>query len=621
MRLDRLVCGAYDPRGTLARDGLEARMRAALAPFGEVAVHHAGAMTVAAATPDGAAARSWQALLCVVDGHVHGAEAEEALARTWRERGEAGFAALRGCFSAVLWDEASASGVLVRDQLGQRPLFTLAAGPVLYFGTEVAPVIAMPLKRPEPDLAAIAQYLAPSRLRETRVPFMGVRRVPGGHVVRLGGGRWSRPEPYWVPRYEDPFDADPADLAAETRQRIAEAIRRSTDGADHVGVLLSGGVDSTSIAAIATDALGPSGRILHAYSQVFPDYPTADESEQIDAVVDRLGIPVQRMAVRMGSVLGGTLEHLDRFAVPEFSSQGTFWRELARRAVSDGVDVLLTGEGGDEVFGAPTYLIADRLRRGRVRDSLALVERFPNIAYNPYRSLRLKLLWQFGVLPSLPPRLHTEIAARDERRALPPYLSEQAIAMRSRGSARPWAALDGPAWWAAKVDHFARFVWLIGAPEQTTRAARLADVTERHPLLSLDLLEYALRLPPEGGFDARLTRPDLRRATAGLLPEEVRLRAEKVDFDAIRGYSLLADIAVVEELLGPDARIRPLIEPDAVAALLEERPERWGDLSRWGGWVMRMLTAECWLRQQEDPGFARTLIDSGRLIGPQVAFR
>jgi asparagine synthase (glutamine-hydrolysing) len=618
VRRDRLFCGAYDPRGTLSGDGLEARIRSVLEPFGEVSVHRAGPLTVAAATPESAAPPRWPAVPCLADGYVHGADAEASIARAW---GEGGLAELRGCFSAVLWDEANGRGALVRDQLGQRPLFTLEAGPVLYFGTEVAPVIGMPMRRPEPDLTAIAQYLSPSELRETRVPFSGVRRVPGGHLVRLGDGRWSRPRPYWVPRYREPFDAAPEELAAETRERIADAIRLSTEGAQHVGILLSGGVDSTSVAAVATEALRPDGRVPHAYSQVFPDYPTADESEQIDAVVARLGLPVRLMAVRMGSVLGGTLEHLDRYAVPEFSAQGTFWRALARHAAADGVDVLLTGEGGDEVFGAPTYLIADQVRQGRLRAALALVERFPNIAYHPYRSLRATLLWKFGVLPSLPPRLHTLIAARNERRALPPYLGERAIALRDSASARPWAALDGPAWWAAKVDHFARFVWLIGAPEQTTRAARLAGVTERHPLLSLDLLEYALRLPPEGGFDAERTRPDLRRATAGLLPDEVRLRAEKVDFDAIRGYSLLADIEIVKELLGRDARIRPLVEPDVVAALLEERPGRWGDLSRWGGWVMRLLTAECWLRQQEDPAFARTLIDSGRLIGPQVAFR
>jgi hypothetical protein len=251
---------------------------------------------------------------------------------------------------------------------------------------------------------------------------------------------------------------------------------------------------------------------------------------------------------------------------------------------------------------------------------MTLVERFPNIAYNPWRSLRARLLWDFGVSPLLPATLHTALARARDRGEMPGYLSSHARALLDSGNeAQRWRELDGPRWWTAKADHFARKVWTIGAPEQTTRAARLGGVTERHPLLSLDLVEFALQLPPERSFDPERTRPDLRRAMQGLVPDEVRLLPGKVDFDAVRGYSLQADRTVIRELLGtPAARIRPFVRDDVVAELLSATPERWGDLSRWGGELMRLITMECWLRAQEDPGFARDLRESGRLAPPRL---
>jgi hypothetical protein len=270
------------------------------------------------------------------------------------------------------------------------------------------------------------------------------------------------------------------------------------------------------------------------------------------------------------------------------------------------------------VFATALYLIRDRVRRGRLLAAARLVERFPNIAYNPWRSLRLRLLWRYGILPSLPLAGQRALTERKERHERRRYMSDMGLALLDHvDDVRPWRTLDGPAWWSAKADHFVRKVWELGAPEQTTRAARLAGLTERHPLLTVNLLEHALRLPPDHGFDPERTRPDLRRAMEGLVPDSVRLRPDKVDFDAVRGYSLLADMPVIRELLaGPGARIRPYVRPDVVEEILDTRPERWGALSAWGGELMRLVTTECWLREQEEPGFARTLLDSGRLAAP-----
>lgn len=619
MRADCVLAGVYDPLRRLEPATVEARLTSGLQRFGAVIIHRAGAVTAATAVPEGAAPPAAPGgVLCLVDGYLEAAVAPAPhVVAACRD-----FNALRGAFSALVWDAGQERGRLVRDQLGQRPLFVLEAGPVLFFASEVRPLIALPDRRPAPDPVAVARYLSPSRLREEIVPYSGVRRVPGGHLVRLEAGRW-RIERYWTPRYREPMSGSPAELAEATRVQITGSVERMAGGAAQVGVLLSGGLDSTTVASLAATAARERGAGLRAYSQTFPDHPTVDESEQIVAAADFAGIDLTRVDVFSGSSLAGSLEHLELYELPEFSATGFFWRPLARRAVADGIDVLLSGEGGDEVFAGPVYLIADAVRRGRIREALGLVERFPNIAYNPWRSLRLHLLWEYGILPSLPPRLHTAFEEHRDRGERRRYMSPYGLSLLGGpADARPWRSLDGPAWWAGKVDHFARKVWELGAPEQTTRAARLAGVTERHPLLSLDLVEFALRLPPERGFDAERTRPDLRRAMEGIVPDAVRLRPDKVDFDAVRGHSLLSDMPVIRQLLDdPQSRIRPYVRPEVVHEILQTTPVRWGALSRWGGELMRLVTAECWLRHQDDQHVARGILDGEYLTPSKLSFR
>jgi asparagine synthase (glutamine-hydrolysing) len=620
MRPDAMLAGVFDPERRLDRGRTRERLEAALSGFGTVTVQDEGPLVVASADPRGRTPDADGPVLCLVDGYLEeagGPAAAEALAAAWQTGGDAVLPALRGAFTALLWDRERQRGRLVRDQLGQRPAFLFEIGPVLHFATEVRPLLGLLPQRPAPDPVAVARFLAPSDLREDRVLYAGVRRLGGGELVAFEGRAWERRR-FWAPRYEPPLEGSPAELAQETRDRLATAVRRSLGTTERAGLLLSGGLDSTAVAALAVPELRRRGGTLEAYSNTFPTHDTMDESEQITAVVQRLGLAAHRQDVLGGSALGSSLESLEAYALPELSPNGYFLRPLMRRAARDGMQILLTGEGGDNVFGTPLYLIADRVARGRLLAALALIERFPNIAGYPWRSLRLRLLRDFGLVPLLPGPVHRRVALR--REGLPAYVNDRSRALLGEGiRPRPWEDLGGPRWWAEKADHFTRRIVAMGAPEITTRAARLGGVAERHPLLSVDLVEFALRLPPEQQFDSERNRPALRAAMAGLLPDEVRLRKEKVTFDALRGQSLQSDWEVVKGLLAdPRARVLEYARPQAIAELLDRSPGRWGDLSHWSGQLMRLLALESWLRYQEDPAFARRLLEDGRLTRPEL---
>jgi hypothetical protein len=169
-----------------------------------------------------------------------------------------------------------------------------------------------------------------------------------------------------------------------------------------------------------------------------------------------------------------------------------------------------------------------------------------------------------------------------------------------------WKSLPGPRWWAGLVDSVVLGVGPAVVYEQTRRRAEWAGVTARHPVVDVDVIELVLRLDPELAFDACYSRPVLRAATTGLLPEEVRLRRGKSSFDAVF-HSLLAgpELASVRAILGaPDAAVAAYVDlPVVRSALLDSTPPDSGrERQRWAVTVWRMLMAELWLRELDSPG-------------------
>lgn len=150
--------------------------------------------------------------------------------------------------------------------------------------------------------------------------------------------------------------------------------------------------------------------------------------------------------------------------------------------------------------------------------------------------------------------------------------------------------------------------------EHVALRSRLAGLESRHPLVDVDVVQEVLSLPPEAAYDPHLSRPLLRATTAGMLPDEVRLRASKSTFDAVFHAALAGpDLPILRTLLGgPEALVgryvdlgrvqRELLEPGAPAAA-QPRME-------WAIALWRMATAELWLRSQEDPRAPRRLLDS-----------
>jgi asparagine synthase (glutamine-hydrolysing) len=348
-----------------------------------------------------------------------------------------------------------------------------------------------------------------------------------------------------------------------------------------------------------------------------------DENELIGLQLEHHRVPGVRLGVTGGSPMRGALDYLDRWRVPLPAPGHFIWEPLLAVAARDGADCLLDGEAGDELFGAAALLIADRVGRGRLGGALRLARSLPGAGPAPGRRLLASLLGRYGLAPCLP----SGLAGLAGARAGAPWWLDRSRARRYSPSldTQPWRSLDGPRWWAQLADAVTRGPDRLGFFDYYRRRGRAAGLPAQHPFLDLDLIETVLALPPEHGFDPNLTRPLLRDAVRGLVPERIRVRRGKSYFDPLLIDCLAGSdrVRLRPLLTAPDAEVGRFADRESVRSMVDGGP--WahpGGQRAWLRDVWRLATAECWLRSQADRGFARHLLDRGptsHRLGPHRA--
>jgi len=598
----RWLAGTLDTR----RGGVAERLQHALAGSSST-VFDNGPLHVAYTGPRA----TESAPLCLLDGYLDNARelagalrvaadapSEVILAAGWRRWGKALIARMRGDFGLLLWDHHRDEGLLARDQLGARCIYLHDAMGALYFASETRQLLAMLPRRPSPDSLSVAHWLTMSGRPGPSTLYEGIRRLNPGSMLVLAGDR-AREERYWSPRFVEPSAATPDALAQEVRSELQRAVRRRTSEHGLTGVMMSGGLDSASVAAFA--AGDRSGRI-RACSAVFPEHPAVDEAPLIDAVRARLDLHGVVVEVRAGGLLASALEAIDEWKLP-LRSWGDFWAlPLLRAAATSGVQMMLGGDGGDEVFGVRAYLLADRLREGHPYRAFALAHELPGAGDHPPRRQLARMLGTVALAGALPYRAHQLLQQSVSAREVPSWLRPRARRGLLDSQDRvAWKRFDGPQWWASSAHALTRGIEEVGVFEHHRQRASSAGLQARHPMLDLDLVDLALRQSPSASFDRHRNRPVLRRAVSGMLPESVRQRPGKALFDSVIVDTLAGgDGAIIRRLLSdPQAALGDYVDQHRLQqTLFGEDALRRTDPFRWMCQVWRLTTAECWLKAQ-----------------------
>src|SRR5438105_9510702 len=266
----------------------------------------------------------------------------EVLVHLYEKEGEAFVERLRGMFAVALWDSRRSRLLLARDRFGIKPLVYRPDGDELRFASELR---ALP--RGEIDLDALEAFLAFNSIPAPYSIFRDVRKLPAGHVLIWQKGavtleRYARPGPAAA---DELRDGDEAELVEELRARLRDSVRAHLLSDVPVGVLLSGGVDSAALAALAAQETPDP---VHTFTIGFAER-SFDERDDARRVAERYGTEHHELLVRPEPEL--LLRSLaDAFDEP-FADSSALPTYLVSQLAAEHVKVALSGEGGDELFG------------------------------------------------------------------------------------------------------------------------------------------------------------------------------------------------------------------------------------------------------------------------------
>lgn len=303
------------------------------------------------------------------DGHVFaGTSDTEILVELIARRGVAGaLEGLDGIFAFAAWDRAERRLHLARDRMGVKPLFYAAQGGRLLFGSELRALLAVPGFRPGIDPAAVSALLAYGYVPGPAAILTGVRKLPAGTILAWRPGEEPRITPYWTlgearrRGRERPFAGGLEEAAAALDGLLREAVRRQLMGDVPLGAFLSGGVDSTLVAAL----MAREGR-LRTVTAAFGEDPRLDEGLHAARVAAHLGAEHVTVPVGEAEALALAPALADLYDEPLADPSCLPAHLVARAARRHGLAVALTGDGGDELFaGYDRYRLA-RLFEARV---------------------------------------------------------------------------------------------------------------------------------------------------------------------------------------------------------------------------------------------------------------
>lgn len=565
---------------------------------------------------EGAADGSWR---CWISGRLSNAEElrerfalpptaklPTLIARAHTQLGPGACELLRGEFIVVAFDGERGIATIVRDQLGGRPLVQACVGSGALFSEHERAIVDLLPSVPGPDRLAVAQWIERGSIPAGRSMFEGIGRIPPAHRVLLSV-EGVRIEPYWRPRYEGVVSGSREEIAERLRTAAFAAVQRAARGARQPAVRLSGGLDSACVAAGLAAQKGSASRAL-ALGAVFPTHPETDERELIEATARHTGMSVELVPFDdRASILAPALEHVERWRLPPATPNLFVWKPLLASARRLGVDVMLDGEGGDELFGFAPYLIADMLRTGRALAAWRLTRRIPEVGAEADFRMRLRAIRVYGVRRLVPVKLKRRPRAASSPGSL--LLPADASELLELGDGPRERRLDGPVWWQSLAEDLTEAGEKLGVSAHFRREAIDERVEGRHPFqFDVDLLRTVLSNPPQMQFDPVRDRALLRDALAGRIPEAVRTRHAKSFFTALLPAGLAADGALLAD--GPargDAPVRAFVQAKPLEKLLRERSNPRDSRSARRLWHVGL--ADAWLRALERPEYPRELLD------------
>ena len=519
----------------------------------------------------------------------------EVIVHAYEQWGKGAISRLRGMFGLAIWDTRSRTLLVARDRVGIKPLYYATTQGRLYFGSELKSLLEAPDLPRDLDAAALDHYLSFLYTPRDGSIFKSVRKLPPGHLMTWTGGRLEI-EQYWQMPATETFAGSEEEAVHQLRAVLSDAVRSHMISDVPLGAFLSGGVDSSLVVGLMSEL---SSARVKTFSIGF-DEPAFDELEHARRVADHFGTDHHEFVVQPDgvSILDRLIAHFDEPFADSSAIPTWYVSEMARRHVT----VVLSGDGGDELFGGydrylphPRVAAFDRFSPRVLRRLAAFAaDRLPHGARGKNFLRHVGRNEQGRYLDAI------RFFGADEKPALLTPELRRAIDGPDAETrmARHFARL-APLPWPSQMMRFDAETYL---PEDIlTKVDRMSmahSIESRVPLLDNDVIAFAASLPAAMKIKNGRRKHVLKEVAATLLPRDIIDRKKQgfgVPLGAwFRGHlrELFADT-----LLSPTAMQRGYFQPAFVNRIVTEHLKGTRDhtLRLW-----QLLVFERWNREYVD---------------------
>jgi asparagine synthase (glutamine-hydrolysing) len=538
----------------------------------------------------------------------------EAIAHLYEERGAAFLEELEGMFGLAVWDRAHRRLIVARDPLGIKPIYYRLTDRELIFASEAKAIMRVPGASPSLDQASLAQYLTFGYVSAPNAIFKGLRKLPPGVALVAEQGRCTLHR-YWElpPQVDHSVSAD--QWAERLRSEMERAVQEQMVSDVPIGAFLSGGLDSSSVVAFMSRH---SGRPVKTYSIGFKGSSGAslyNELPYARQVASAFGTEHHEILVQpdVASLLPELLWHMDE-PVADAAFITTY---LVSKFARQDVTVILSGVGGDELFGGYTRYLDEQYRRlyrripAAIRRGLIdpIARRLPSDRHHRLLN-KLRLAKAFLLADALGFEARygafMEVFSAAERHLLMRHEVEKFDDCVARAFAGTSA--EDPLRRLMDVDLATQM------PEDllmlTDKMSMAVSLECRVPLLDQRLVRLAAQIPGAVKMrDGRLKHV-MKEALHGVLPDAI-LNREKRGFGAPIGAWFKEELAaLVRDVLSTEVvQRRGLLDPQAVQRTIREHEQQQADRS---DHLLALINLELWCRLYLDGASTAGLRDELR---------
>jgi asparagine synthase (glutamine-hydrolysing) len=460
----------------------------------------------------------------------------EVVLRAYQHWGRDCVSRFRGMFAIVIWDEQERKLFLARDRFGIKPLYWTQTPTGFYFASEVKALLPFLPKR-NVHQGALSDYFIFQFCIGTKTLMEGVHQLPAAHWMQLKPGQVPKPQRYWEVHYDLDYDHTEQWFTERLKALLADSVDLHLRADVEVGSYVSGGVDSSLLAAIAREKR-PTGS-FRGFNGRFTDGPEFDESVYARALGDERSMTMHVVDIGEQDFvdhIAKVIWHLDQ----PTAGPGSFPQYMVSREVGRHIKVVLGGQGGDEIFGGyARYLVAyfEQCIKGAIEGTLhsgnfvvTYESIIPNLETLRQYKPMLREFWASGLF-----------GERDERywrlvnraNTFGGILAPGAIDQRATFEEFKtifWGENVGKESYFDSMTHFDFKTLLPALLQVEDRMSMAHGVEARVPFLDHPLVEFAATIPADVKFKNGELKRLLKSVFSSYLPEAIRHRKDKMGF-------------------------------------------------------------------------------------------